>query len=223
METEPAVVQTIDIRKPGKPSLRTCIVTRAELPPSELIRFVPAPDGLVTPDLARKLPGRGVWVTCNAEVLGEAVRSKAFAKSLKRKVTAPGDLVDQIEKLMIKRVIEALSLANKAGCLVTGFSKIDAELARGNLVVLVHGREASADGSGKLDRKWRAVAADLGKVPVIVNELTIAQLDLATGRENVVHAGLSAGGATSRFSIEVERLGRYRLPSSSRAREAKAE
>ncbi len=223
MGTEPAVAETIDVRKRGKPSLRTCIVTRAEQAPSDLIRFVPAPDGSITPDLARKLPGRGVWVTCNAEMLSEALRSKAFAKSLKRKVTASDDLVDQVEQLMIRRVIEALSLANKAGCLVTGFSKIDAELSRGNLVVLLHGREASVDGSGKLDRKWRAVAADLGKIPVIVNELTIAQLDLATGRENVVHAGLSAGGATSRFSIEVERLGRYRLPSSSRAREAKAE
>jgi uncharacterized protein len=223
MDTEPAAAEMADVRKRGKPSLRTCIVTRAELPPSDLIRFVPAPDGSVTPDLARKLPGRGVWVTCNAEVLREAIHSKAFAKSLKRKVIVAEDLPLQVEQLMIKRVIEALSLANKAGCLVTGFSKIDAELAHGNLVVLLHGREASADGSGKLDRKWRAVAADLGKIPHIVNELTIAQLDLATGKENVVHAGLSAGGATSRFSIEVERLGRYRLPSSSRARDAKAE
>ena len=223
MDTEAAVAETIIVRERDKPSLRTCIVTRAELPPADMIRFVPAPDGSITPDLARKLPGRGVWVTCNSELLTEAVRSKAFAKSLKCKVTAPDDLAAQVERLMVKRVIEALALANKAGCLVTGFSKIDAELSRGNLVVLLHGLEASVDGSGKLDRKWRAVAADLGKKATIVNELTIAQLDLATGRENVVHAGLSAGGATSRFSIEVERLGRYRLPSSSLVREAKAE
>ena len=217
MNTETTVAETVAERRREKPSLRTCIATRAELAPSELIRFVPAPDGSVTPDLARKLPGRGVWVTCNAHTLADAIRSKAFARSLKRKVVVSDDLVNQVEQLMIRRVIEALSLANKAGCVVTGFSKIDAELSRGNLTVLLHGKEASQDGSGKLDRKWRAVAADIGKTPVIVNELTIAQLDLATGRENVVHAGMSAGGATTRFSIEVERLGRYRQPSSSPA------
>ena len=223
MDSEAAAPETIDVRKREKPSLRTCIVTRAELTPSELIRFVPAPDGSITPDLARKLPGRGVWVTCNAGCIAEAVRSKAFAKSLKRKVTVPDDLGAQVEQLLIKRAVEALSLANKAGRVVTGFSKIDAELSRGNIVLLVHAAEAALDGCHKLDRKWRAVAADLGKDPKIVNDLTIAHLDLATGRENVVHAGLSAGGATTRFSIDAERLGRYRLPYSSLARETKAE
>lgn len=211
------------VRKGQKPSLRTCIVTRAELPPAGMIRFVPGPDGTITPDLARKLPGRGVWVTCSATCLAAAVAKKAFAKSLKRQVNVPADLVAQVARLMTARVIEALALANKAGLLVTGFSKIDAELAKGNVTILIHAFEAAEDGCGKLDRKWRAVAAELGREPRIIKELTIAQLDLATGRENVVHAGLSAGGATNRFSIEAERLGRYRLESSSPAREFTAE
>lgn len=222
--TADAVTAGIDpVRKGQKPSLRTCIVTRAELPPSELIRFVPAPDGTVTPDLARKLPGRGVWVTGNAQCIAQAVVKKAFAKSLKRQVKIPDDLVAQIERLMVGRMIEALSLANKAGLLVTGFSKLDSELGKGNVIVMLHAREAAEDGCHKLDRKWRAVAADLGREPRIVKDLTIAQLDLATGRENVVHAGLSAGGATTRFSIEAERLGRYRSNNSSSAGEIAAD
>ena len=46
--------------------IRTCIVTRVERPPEEMIRFVLAPHGTVTPDLKRKLPGRGVWITAKA-------------------------------------------------------------------------------------------------------------------------------------------------------------
>ena len=44
-------------------SLRRCIVTRSELSPDNLIRFVADPAGGIVPDIARKLPGRGVWVT----------------------------------------------------------------------------------------------------------------------------------------------------------------
>jgi uncharacterized protein len=223
MTAEAEIAVTEVVRSREKPSLRTCIVTRDELPPAELIRFVPGPDGTITPDLARKLPGRGVWVTCSASRLAEAVARKAFAKSLKRQVNVPADLPALVEQLMVKRAVEALSLANKAGLVVTGFSKVDAETGRGNIVALVHATEAAADGSNKLNRKWIAVAADLGLTPLIVDELTIAQLDLATGRENVVHAALSAGGATSRFSIEAERLGRYRLHNSSPARASTAE
>jgi uncharacterized protein len=223
MTAEAAIAGKQAVRKGRKPSLRTCIVTRAERSPAEMIRFVPAPDGTITPDLARKLPGRGVWVTCNEACLAAAIARKAFAKSLKRQVNVPADLVEQVRRLMIERTIEALSIANKAGLLVTGFSKLDSELGKGNVAILIHAAEAAADGCGKLDRKWRAVAADQGLEPRIVNQLTIAQLDLATGRENVVHAGLSAGGATTRFSIEAERLGRYRSPNSSPASDSAAE
>lgn len=205
-------------RDNAKPSLRTCVVTRDERPPDEMLRFVPSPEGVVTPDLARKLPGRGVWVTCRRDLVGEAVRGKAFPRGFKRQVTVPADLADQVERLLVKRVIEALALANKAGLVVTGFAKIDGELPRGAIRVLVHGSDAAADGCGKLDRKWTAIAADLSLAALIVKELTIAELDLAMGRENVVHAALSMGGATARFAAEAGRLARYRMVTSSPAR-----
>ena len=72
--------------------LRQCVVSRAHKPPEELIRFVAGPDGTIVPDLARRLPGRGVWVDATREAVDAAVRQKAFAKSLKRQVTVPPDL-----------------------------------------------------------------------------------------------------------------------------------
>src|SRR5690606_33859252 len=44
---------------------RQDLVSRQVLDESRLIRFVPAPDGSVAPDLARKLPGRGLWVAAD--------------------------------------------------------------------------------------------------------------------------------------------------------------
>lgn len=223
MKTTAATADLVGVRRREKPSLRTCIVTRAERPPAELIRFVLGPDGTIVPDLARKLPGRGVWVACAAATVAHAVTRKAFPKALKRQVNVPADLTSQVERLLVARAVAALSFANKAGLLVTGFAKLDAELAKGTIVLLLHAMEAAADGTAKLDRKWKAVAADLGREPRIVKALTIEQLDLATGRENVVHAGLSAGGATERFSIEAERLCRYRSHDSAPASGSTAE
>jgi uncharacterized protein len=191
-------------------SLRRCAVTRTERPRDDLIRFVVDPAGSIVPDLARKLPGRGVWVTADQQSVAAAVKANAFAKSLKRQVAAPADLPQTVETLFVRRVLEALSLANKAGLVTTGFDRVDALLGSGQAAVLVHGSNASADGRGKLDRKFQAIGRDKGYPCAIVDWITIDQLSLAMGRSNVVHAGLKQGGATQRFLKGAERLQRYR-------------
>jgi predicted RNA-binding protein YlxR (DUF448 family) len=196
----------------GEPlgSLRRCAVTRAERSPDDLIRFVVDPSGSIVPDLARKLPGRGVWVTADKASVAAAVAQNAFAKSLKRHVSVPQDLPEAVDTLFVKHLLQALSLANKAGLVVTGFDKVETLLDSGRAVALVHGAEAAEDGRGKLDRKYTAICRGQGRPGIIVDWLTIAQLSLAIGRSNVVHAGLKQGGATQRFLREAERLQRYR-------------
>lgn len=194
----------------GTGPLRLCIVTRAELPPEALIRFVLAPDGTIVPDLARRLPGRGVWVTATSEAVTAAVTAKAFARSLKRQVAVPPDLAQRIESLLVKRLMEAVSLANKAGLVVTGFTKVEALVGSGDALALLHGADCAADGRLKLDRRHAAVALDRGKAAIVLDGLTISELSLAIGRENVVHAALRKGGAAQRVVAEAERLLRYR-------------
>jgi len=191
-------------------SLRRCAVSRTERAPDDLIRFVVGPSAAIVPDLARKLPGRGVWVTADRASVAAAVKANAFAKSLKRQVTVAPDLPDRVESLFVKRALEALSLANKAGMVLTGFDKVEALLESGRAAVLVHGSDAASDGAGRLDRKFAAVQRDKGQTAPVVDWLTIDQLSLAIGRSNVVHAGLKQGGATNRFLREAERLRRYR-------------
>jgi predicted RNA-binding protein YlxR (DUF448 family) len=194
----------------GSDSLRLCAVSRVQRPPEELIRFVLAPDGSIVPDLARRLPGRGVWVAATRETVAAAVRQKAFAKSLKQQVAMPDDLPGLVERLLVKRVGEALSLTNKAGLLVAGFAKIEGLLQQGRAVILIHASDAAADGVEKLNRKFKALVGSEGCENSILAELTSAELSLAIGRPNVVHAAASDGGASQRMLQEAVRLRRYR-------------
>jgi hypothetical protein len=190
--------------------LRTCIVTRSQLPPEALIRFVAAPDGSIVPDLARRLPGRGVWVTATREAVAATVAGREFARSLKRQVKVPADLAERVEALLAKRLAEAVSLANKAGLVIAGFTKVDAAIAAGDVAALLHGAGAAADGRDKLDRKLAAVSAGKGGTPPIIDLMTIDELSLAIGRGNVVHAALREGGAARRVIDEAGRMWRYR-------------
>ena len=175
--------------------------------PDDLIRFVRGPDGQIVPDLACRLPGRGVWVSLAREQVARAVKSKAFARSLRQPVQVPPDLPDHVERLLARRALEALSLANKAGLVVAGFAKVEQMLDARRVAALVHASDAAADGVAKLDRKLAAVAPDA----LVSRELGSAELSLAMGRPNVVHAALAEGGASREFMSAVERLRRYRV------------
>ncbi|MFT3732789.1 MAG: RNA-binding protein [Hyphomicrobium sp.] len=191
-------------------SERLCAVTRQSHDARDLIRFVLSPDGIVVPDLDRRLPGRGVWIGCDRNLVEKAVRTQAFSKSLKTKAEAPPDLADRVDALIVKRVAGALSLANKAGLAIAGFEKVFSALDKGPVRAIVHGADAAADGCSKIDRKYKAIQADRGQRAAIVNVLTIEQMSLSIGRGSVVHAALIPGGLSDRFLEEAERLCRYR-------------
>lgn len=191
-------------------TVRLCAVARAERPVEDLIRFVADPGDGIVADLGRKLPGRGVWVTADRSSVDAAVKAKAFSRSLKREVRVPVDLGERVDGLLLKRLQQSLAIANKAGAVVLGFAKLDAELERATIAALLHGSDAAAGGREKLDRKFRAVAEASGREAPVVALLTTLQMSLAMGRENVVHAGLKQGGATDRVLDDAERLRRYR-------------
>lgn len=204
--------------------LRTCIVARASRPPEELVRFVVGPDGGIVPDVARRLPGRGVWVTADHATVAAAVRTKAFARALKRAVEVPADLADRVEALLVRRALEAFALARKAGLVVTGFVKVEAALGRGEVNALVHASDAADDGAMRLDRKFIAVSGGQGaRGTAIVRAFTADQLSLAIGGANVVHAALKSGGAAARFLAEAERIAIYRAGLPAPAQAAAAE
>ena len=197
----------------AKQTTRRCAVSRRVAPCEALIRFVAAPDGGLVPDLSQRLPGRGVWVVCARETVATAVRTKAFARSLKRNVTVQEDLAERVELLLAGRARNALALANKSGLVQVGFGKVEAAIAKGKVEVLVHASDASDDGCRKLAGRVISTAAQRGSRPedvVVVRELTSDELSLALGRSNVVHAAMAKGGSTRKFLGDIDRLCRYR-------------
>jgi uncharacterized protein len=187
---------------------RMCVVTREVRPVADLIRFVVGPGGEAVPDLKSKLPGRGVWVTATHDALAEAVKRKTLARGFKRQVRLADDLVEQTERLLHSAVLDALAMAGKAGLVAAGFSKTEAALAHDRVVGIVHAAEAAPDGVRKLDAAQRRLAPD-GKIAVI-SGLPTAELDLALGRPNVIHAALLAGPASDTFLARFRRLERFR-------------
>ncbi len=187
---------------------RLCVATREVRPVSDLIRFVIGPDGEAVPDLKRKLPGRGVWVTATRDVLGEAIKRKVFARGFKRDVRLPPDLLDRTGRLLEQSALDALAIAAKAGSVVSGFAKVENALAHDHVVGLLHAAEAAPDGVKKLNAALRR-NPNSGSVPVI-QALTGLQLDLALGRPNVIHAALLAGPVSDTFLARLQRLERFR-------------
>src|SRR6202040_2105614 len=105
-------------------TVRMCAVTRQVRPIDELIRFVVSPSGEVIPDLKRKLPGRGLWVSASHRAVAEAVKRNHFSRGFRRDVRAGPTLAEDTEALLVRSTIDALAIAAKAGQVVSGFSKI---------------------------------------------------------------------------------------------------
>jgi predicted RNA-binding protein YlxR (DUF448 family) len=187
---------------------RLCVATRAVRPVTEMIRFVVGPDQAVVPDVKRKLPGRGVWVTATRAAIATAVARGAFGRSFKRDVRVAGNLAQQTELLLERSALDALAIAHKAGRTAAGFAKVEAALAGEPVAALVHAADASPDGVRKL-----AVAArrrfGAGGLPVM-DVFTAAQLDLALGRANVIHAALLAGPESEGFLARCRSLEGFR-------------
>jgi len=190
---------------------RLCVATRTVRPVAELIRFVVGPDGEAVPDIKCRLPGRGVWVTATQEAVADAIARKAFARGFRRDVRLPADLSARTERMLAQAVLDALAMAGKSGLVAAGFAKTATALEHDHVIALVHAVEASADGIRKLDAIARRRRAQLeAETPPVIEFLTSAQMDLALGRSNVIHAALLAGPASDTFLSRSLRLKRYR-------------
>jgi len=195
-------------RKTADGTKRLCAATGTVQPIDDMIRFVVSPEGAAVPDLKRRLPGRGVWITATKSALGHAIARKAFARSFKREVRAARDLLETTERLLERAALDALAIAYKAGRVVAGFAKVEAALVQGDARVLLHASDAAPDGVRKLNGAMRRSEGP-GSC-VVLDAFTSVQLDLAMGRSNVVHAALLGGPESKAFLTRATRLERFR-------------
>ena len=189
---------------------RTCIVTRRQSEPDELIRFVVGPDRAVVPDIKRNLPGRGCWVTADRVNVDKAAKKNAFARAFKAEVTVSPDLGGMVDRILAKTALGALGLARKAGMVALGATKVEASVRSGAALFVLHAVEASEDGLRKITQARRATAYAGGPQIAAYKLFSEAELGLALGGTNVIHAAVLAGDAGKAVQKRMVALDRYR-------------
>ena len=177
---------------------RKCIVSGKVLPKDERLRFTLTPDNLIVPDFKKKLSGRGIWLQNSKQALMQAINKNLFSKVLKKNVKAQPELVDIVEILLKKRCLSALSLARKAGVLVTGFEKVCDAIKKDKVAFVVEAQDAGADGHEKIVR----LARDLK----IFHTFKIEELDQELDKVNTVHIALLYGDMAKAVYNEFSRL-----------------
>lgn len=181
---------------------RRCIVSGEVKETRNLVRFVVAPGGAVVPDVAERLPGRGIWLSASRVMVGAACAKGLFAKAARVKVSVADDLADQTETLLARRCLDLLGLARRAGQAALGFEKVRTLISAGGAILLIAARDGADHGKAKL--------RGLGKSLPVVELFASAELSLAFGRENVIHAALAPGRLADRFLTETVRLAEFR-------------
>jgi predicted RNA-binding protein YlxR (DUF448 family) len=201
---------------PGKDAIeRRCALTLEVKPAAELIRFVVGPDGVLVPDTDARADGRGVWVSLGEKIVAEAVRRKAFARSLKSAVTVPDDLPALTRHRLEQRFVNSLQMARKAGQLLTGALKVKTALETGEAIALVTATDAAEDGRKKMLATLKASSKAAQEQGLESPDrphfelLDSAQLGLALGIESVIHAAPTQGAAGEAAVKRAERLARY--------------
>jgi len=176
---------------------RKCIATGEVQPKFGLIRFVAGPDGQLVPDIWGKLPGRGVYVSADRKIIEQAVAKKLFARGLKQPVQVPDGLTDEIERQLVRRVVDLISMARKSGDAVAGYEKVKGWLGTEQATVLVQALDGSGRGKSKLS------TPHFGHY---IGCLSADELGMAFGRQTVIHAALASGGLSKRIVEEAQRL-----------------
>lgn len=174
---------------------------------SQMIRFVEAPDGQVVPDIAEKLPGRGVWVKADRSSLETAIKSGGFKRGFKANISVDDTLVDQTEQLLKRRVLSLMTMALKAGHIHMGFDQVKSASQAEPLAWRIEASNGAAGGRGKIRVLTKAVSRELGfKETPVLGCFTSAELGAALNREDIVHAAIKKGRMAKNFDQAIGRL-----------------
>jgi predicted RNA-binding protein YlxR (DUF448 family) len=169
---------------------------------AELLRFVVGPEGEIVPDVAARLPGRGLWLTPRRDIVERAVAKRLFARAARRPVAVSAVLADRVETLLAQRCIDAIGLARRAGLAVAGFERVSEAVRGGRVGALL----AAIDGATGGRRKLSA----LGRGLPLVCVLTAVEIGAAFGRERGVNASLGSGPLCRRLLGEAQKLAGFR-------------
>ena len=184
--------------------VRKCIASGRRFPQYELIRFVVGPDNMVVPDLEEKLPGRGFWLSADPDMINTACDKRLMNKAARQTVEISPTLAEDVERLLVRRCLDRISLARRAGQAVAGFEKASIWLRR-------NGHKGSVifeatDGASGGKEKFRRLAGEA----TVIDIFSAAELGGAMGSERTVHLVIAAGGLADGVLREARRLAGFR-------------
>lgn len=175
---------------------RRCLVSGHRVPRQRLIRFVLDGDGRPVPDPGAKLPGRGMWLSADAETIKTACRKRLFDRAAGRRVVVPENpatLAASVEVLLVRRCLMTLSLARRAGEAVAGFEKVRAALTAANRIDGGNVRRCG-DGAEKADA---TTGDDDGDDEADAEEMLSADAVFITARDGAVGGRAKLAGAVA--------------------------
>jgi len=181
---------------------RRCIASGEVKDKQSLLRFVIDPQGQVVPDIDGRLPGRGIWVSADRDMLKKACNKNLFARAARARVTVPADLVERVEGLIARRCLDRVGMARRAGQSVSGYEKVSEWLRAGRGGVLL----AAADGAPAARAKMRAAGPDVPVVELFSGD----ELGMTSGRERTVHLVIAPGKLALGIRREAARLSGFR-------------
>ena len=156
---------------------------------------------------------RGLWVAANGAAIRTAVDKKLFSRAAKAPLAAEADLAQRAEQALVARMLGDLGIARRSGALVLGFENVVRQREGPKPPkVLIEAFDGAPDGK----RKLYAAAHRLELDCMVIETLTSAELGLALGRENVIHAAVQRGGLADRLIFDAERLSGFREAPSER-------
>ena len=182
--------------------MRRCISSGEVKDTSALLRFVVGPEESIVVDLLGKLPGKGIWITCDRASIKKATKEGLFSIAARKAVNIPEALTKDVETLLTQRVTSLLSLARKSGQAVSGYEKVKSWIAKDIAHVLIQSCEGSNRGKSKLSTP---------KGGIFIGWLESAEVSPAFGRQTVIHCALASGGITQRVVNEARRLKGLRI------------
>ncbi len=198
-------------RRGHKPLERRCLASGETRDPVYMVRFVLDPEGVVTPDIQGKLPGRGVWVSSDRKSFEKVIAQKSFARGFKAKAKVEGDLIDLTQRLLGRRVLGLLTMARKASVVALGFDQVQSMAREAAIAIRIEASDGSKDGRSKIRTLAKAMNREQELPdPVVLGCFTADQIGQALGREAIVHAAIKPCKLAKAMKVDVMRLAGFR-------------
>jgi predicted RNA-binding protein YlxR (DUF448 family) len=192
----------VEQQEGGRGRTRRCVATRSSGPAERMIRFVLGPGDSLVPDLAGRLPGRGMWVGADRRTLAQALARNHFAKAARQRVSADADLVEQVAAMLARRCLDLVGLARRAGELVVGFDQCAEWLRAGRCALVLTASDGGAEGRKRIETLARGVP--------VLDPFARDELGAAVGRDEIVHVAIARGGFAQQLLKELGRLHGFR-------------